>query len=215
MSDTTHTPHSALIAALRRASKNCRCETCRAPHDAADVLEKLSSLSEKLPLEGDCPQCKGSGESKGMTSGHGPDDYEIDIPCPSCNGTGNARKFDKNVVALVEGVLRDPAYGLGNVSHAELAKAILRAVGGAEWDIRGWWKAVQELGAPIAHEDGWVLSARDAPSATVPSMEVVGLFVEGPDCWYEVSDREATELGSGACFLYREVAATDSEGQHG
>lgn len=65
------------------------------------------------------------------------------------------------------------------------------------WDVRGWFKAVQETGGPVAHEDGWVLSAR---SAEVPS-EARRLAIldcakmvngrlagrqEGSDLWLEI-----------------------------
>ena len=36
-----------------------------------------------------CPNCKGSGDVKGMTYEHGPDDYEFDVTCPKCKGTGS------------------------------------------------------------------------------------------------------------------------------
>ena len=27
----------------------------------------------------------------------------------------------------------------------------------SDWDVRGWWKAAQESGGAISHEDGWTL----------------------------------------------------------
>lgn len=45
--------------------------------------------ADTAPLQNLCPDCHGSGESKGM-EGAGPDTYEVDIPCPTCQGTGDA-----------------------------------------------------------------------------------------------------------------------------
>jgi hypothetical protein len=54
------------------------------PHQWRQIIAALRRGHESEV----CPRCKGSGEAKGMTYGHGPDDYEIDVPCPDCNGTG-------------------------------------------------------------------------------------------------------------------------------
>lgn len=48
-------------------------------------------------------------------------------------------------------------------SKARVAASI-RELG--QWDVRAWWKAVQETGGPVAHEDGWVLSSRSASRMT-------------------------------------------------
>jgi hypothetical protein len=61
--------------------------------DMEQIVAALRRWAERI-----CPRCKGSGEAKGMTYGHGPDDYEIDIPCPDCNGTGERQPSGEMVM---------------------------------------------------------------------------------------------------------------------
>lgn len=56
---------------------------------AARTYVELDSVRSHEPrIDGWCPTCKGSGSMKGMTSGLGPDDHEIDVDCKTCGGTG-------------------------------------------------------------------------------------------------------------------------------
>lgn len=54
------------------------------------LIRALQHASARVAEGEVCPRCNGSGETKGMTYGQGPDDHEIDIPCPDCNGTGES-----------------------------------------------------------------------------------------------------------------------------
>lgn len=72
-----------------RTSSLCR-SSC-----AGDLARSIRAKIKPAKGEEICERCKGSGETKGMTYGRGPDDYEIDTPCPACNGTGIKPRTDE------------------------------------------------------------------------------------------------------------------------
>jgi hypothetical protein len=58
-----------------------------------------------------------------------------------------------------------------NLLTAYQARQMLEHVVGPllQWDIRSWWKSVQEAGVPISHEDGWTLSATPSSASAINS----------------------------------------------
>lgn len=65
------------------------CHGCGGGAHKAGLLAVFASAASHAPrIDGWCPTCKGSGSMKGMTSGLGPDDHEIDVDCKTCGGTG-------------------------------------------------------------------------------------------------------------------------------
>src|SRR5258708_5842037 len=79
------------------------------------------SPAKEQPGEQTCPHCKGSGDVKGMTQGHGPDDYEIDLTCPACKGTGVIAAPD--VAAMVKR-LRDACVDYDGSQEVDAAEAV-------------------------------------------------------------------------------------------
>jgi hypothetical protein len=73
---------------IARAIGNAAPQAASSPPLVRSGLVSPPAVAAPSSGTGECPNCKGSGETTATTQQHGPDDYEVTIACPECKGTG-------------------------------------------------------------------------------------------------------------------------------